>query len=113
MPNSRRLIVDGMNVIGSRPDGWWRDRPGAMRRLVEKLEDVDDYDPLSGIGREVRESRRPPQSEPVNYDGEDPMPAVWPYGLVFNVLIGVGAVAITTARLRTPSRRIARGVRIA
>jgi predicted RNA-binding protein with PIN domain len=32
-----RLIVDGMNVIGSRPDGWWRDRPGAMRRLAEVL----------------------------------------------------------------------------
>jgi uncharacterized protein YaiI (UPF0178 family) len=27
-----------MNVIGSRPDGWWRDRPGAMRRLVDSLE---------------------------------------------------------------------------
>ena len=26
-----------MNVIGSRPDGWWRDRRGAMRRLVESL----------------------------------------------------------------------------
>jgi predicted RNA-binding protein with PIN domain len=33
-----RLIVDGMNVIGSRPDGWWRDRHGAMRRLVAALE---------------------------------------------------------------------------
>ena len=33
----RRWIVDGMNVIGSRPTGWWRDRPGAMRELVEKL----------------------------------------------------------------------------
>jgi len=32
-----RLLVDGMNVIGSRPDGWWRDRPGAMRRLTEQL----------------------------------------------------------------------------
>jgi uncharacterized protein YaiI (UPF0178 family) len=27
-----------MNVIGSRPTGWWRDRPGAMRELVEELE---------------------------------------------------------------------------
>jgi uncharacterized protein YaiI (UPF0178 family) len=27
-----------MNVIGSRPSGWWRDRPGAMRELVEELE---------------------------------------------------------------------------
>jgi uncharacterized protein YaiI (UPF0178 family) len=26
-----------MNVIGSRPTGWWRDRPGAMRELVEEL----------------------------------------------------------------------------
>ena len=32
-----RLVVDGMNVIGSRPDGWWRDRPGARRRLVGEL----------------------------------------------------------------------------
>ncbi len=31
------LIVDGANVVGSRPDGWWRDRPGAARRLQEQL----------------------------------------------------------------------------
>src|SRR3954447_9480227 len=31
------LIVDGMNVIGSRPDGWWRDRRAAHRRLVTAL----------------------------------------------------------------------------
>jgi predicted RNA-binding protein with PIN domain len=30
-------VVDGMNLIGSRPDGWWRDRAGARRRLVEEL----------------------------------------------------------------------------
>jgi predicted RNA-binding protein with PIN domain len=33
-----RLLVDGMNVIGSRPDGWWRDRDAAMARLVDRLE---------------------------------------------------------------------------
>lgn len=33
-----RWIVDAMNVIGSRPDGWWRDRRGAMVRLVDQLE---------------------------------------------------------------------------
>jgi predicted RNA-binding protein with PIN domain len=32
-----RWVVDGMNVIGSRPTGWWRDRPRAMRELVEDL----------------------------------------------------------------------------
>ena len=36
-----RWLVDGMNVIGSRPDGWWRDRAAAMRRLVAQLESLD------------------------------------------------------------------------
>jgi hypothetical protein len=31
------LVVDGANVVGSRPDGWWHDRAGAARRLQEKL----------------------------------------------------------------------------
>ncbi|HET6258169.1 MAG TPA: hypothetical protein VFE39_05905 [Pseudonocardia sp.] len=31
------VIVDGANVVGSRPNGWWRDRPGAARRLAGKL----------------------------------------------------------------------------
>ncbi len=31
------LFVDGMNVIGSRPDGWWRDRDGAVRKLHGRL----------------------------------------------------------------------------
>ncbi|MCU1426324.1 MAG: hypothetical protein JWL83_324 [Actinomycetia bacterium] len=34
----KRIIVDGMNVIGSRPDGWWRDRDGAVRRLARQLQ---------------------------------------------------------------------------
>jgi predicted RNA-binding protein with PIN domain len=33
-----RWIVDAMNVIGSRPDGWWKDRPRARALLVEQLE---------------------------------------------------------------------------
>jgi predicted RNA-binding protein with PIN domain len=33
-----RWLVDGLNVIGSRPDAWWRDRHGAMVRLVDLLE---------------------------------------------------------------------------
>ena len=32
------LIVDAANVIGARPDGWWRDRPGAAARLVRRLQ---------------------------------------------------------------------------
>jgi predicted RNA-binding protein with PIN domain len=33
-----RTVVDGMNVIGSRPDGWWRDRDEAVRRLLRRLQ---------------------------------------------------------------------------
>ena len=33
-----RWLIDGMNVIGSRPDGWWKDRDAAMARLVGELE---------------------------------------------------------------------------
>ncbi|ETA03309.1 hypothetical protein ThrDRAFT_01656 [Frankia casuarinae] len=33
----RTWVVDGANVIGSRPDGWWRDRPGAAGRLVDAI----------------------------------------------------------------------------
>jgi predicted RNA-binding protein with PIN domain len=33
-----RWLVDGMNVIGTRPDAWWKDRDAAMLRLVRALE---------------------------------------------------------------------------
>jgi hypothetical protein len=36
------LVVDIANVMGSRPDGWWRDRAGAASRLIDSLE------PLTG-----------------------------------------------------------------
>ena len=32
-----RVFVDANNIIGSRPDGWWRDRAGAARRLVAEI----------------------------------------------------------------------------
>ena len=31
------LLVDAANVVGSRPDGWWRDRAGAASRLLDRL----------------------------------------------------------------------------
>jgi hypothetical protein len=31
------LLVDAANVVGSRPDGWWRDRLGAAERLLARL----------------------------------------------------------------------------
>lgn len=34
------LIIDGANVVGSRPDGWWRDRASAATRLHDQLLDA-------------------------------------------------------------------------
>ena len=33
----RVLLVDAANVVGSRPTGWWRDRPGAARQLTTRV----------------------------------------------------------------------------
>ncbi len=38
IPPGVHLVVDGMNVIGATPDGWWRDRPGAIRKLGARLQ---------------------------------------------------------------------------
>jgi hypothetical protein len=37
----RVLIVDGANVVGSRPNGWWRDRAGAAQRLHSAIGAAD------------------------------------------------------------------------
>jgi len=91
---------------------------------------VEDYDVLSAIGRSIRDLRRPPNApytsietsctttDDVTSCGQvgyqvitgDP---VWPWGLGFDLLLGVGSVAITIRRLRAPARRLATGVRIA
>jgi hypothetical protein len=31
------LVVDAANVLGSRPDGWWKDRAGATQRLLDQI----------------------------------------------------------------------------
>jgi rRNA-processing protein FCF1 len=55
-----RLLVDGNNVMGSRPDGWWRDRHGAMQRLVNELDALaaasgDEIDVVfDGRAREIQ-----------------------------------------------------------
>lgn len=36
------LLIDAANVVGSRPTGWWRDRAGAARTLVEQVRSAVD-----------------------------------------------------------------------
>lgn len=44
-----RVVVDGANVVGSRPDGWWRDRPAAARRLHDRLRERLASDGEDGV----------------------------------------------------------------
>jgi ABC-type transport system involved in multi-copper enzyme maturation permease subunit len=96
---------------------------------------IDDYDPLSQISREVRRLRlgsdayfyygspacdvvviTPENPGGVSQCVPPPQPPdlpVWPYGVGFSALLGAGALAVTTLRLRTPTHRLPRGVRVA
>ena len=67
------LIVDGANVMGSRADGWWRDRAGAMARLHGELAALA----ARGI-RGPMPGDRPapvPGDRPAPVDGDRPAPA--------------------------------------
>lgn len=46
------IIVDAANVMGSRPDGWWKDRAGAARRLRDQL-DVLAADGMTALPESV------------------------------------------------------------
>ena len=56
-----RWLVDGMNLIGSRPDRWWNDPDRAVRRLVQEL---DRYAAATGEDVTVVFDRRPPDVQP-------------------------------------------------
>jgi ABC-type transport system involved in multi-copper enzyme maturation permease subunit len=130
-----RIVVDqpfgpGYEYWESRPERvWWLLAPNPFvivadaaprvpPRIIRQgdLVFVENYDPLSTISNEVRRIRTPYQNhwmccpEPVPPRQEEP---VWPYGLAFSILLGAGSLAITTARLRTPTDRLPRGVRVA
>ena len=57
-----RWLVDGSNVVGARPDGWWRDRPAAFARLAARL---DAFARATGDGMTVV------------FDGPPPVPGGW------------------------------------
>lgn len=75
-----RWFIDAMNVIGSRPDGWWRDRHGAMERLVSQLEKLAragesitvflEREPSPPIASEAIEVTWAPEAKPDAADDE-------------------------------------------
>ena len=70
-----RVFVDGNNVMGSRPDGWWRDRAGAAQRLVAEITPLAlDHGGAWTIvfdGKEPRRMPPPPECLVMIHTGHD------------------------------------------
>jgi len=75
----RVLVVDGANVVGSVPDGWWRDRAGAAARLHASL--------VTAGGRAAGDTA--PSAQRPATDALDAVTAYdWPYDEIVLVLEG-------------------------
>jgi 8-oxo-dGTP diphosphatase len=89
------IVVDVANVMGSRPDGWWRDRAGAALRLHAEVVR------LAASGRAiVPDTRSSGEGDPA--DGASPPGEIDPPGFVM-VLEGAAKAAVT----RMPAEELA------
>jgi hypothetical protein len=69
------LVIDAANVIGSRPTGWWRDRPGAARRFTERVGATVKAGRLDPPVTIVLEGRARAGADEANVDGVEVMHA--------------------------------------
>jgi ABC-type transport system involved in multi-copper enzyme maturation permease subunit len=109
-PNPFAVLADSAPAGPTRtirlPDGTTEEEPIAV-------------DVLGGMSRALHTIRLRPEPVEGRYGTEFQTPAgatggaVWPFGLGFDLLLAVGAVWVTTRRLRTPTYRLAKGQRIA
>ena len=63
------LVIDAANVIGSRPTGWWRDRPGATRVFTERVRATVAAGRLGSPVTIVLEGRARAGAEEADVDG--------------------------------------------
>lgn len=122
-PNPFVIVADAAPAL---PDPY---APGLSEREARARSQAANLDPLGGLGRTVRDLRREviPLSEQIAMESgqnsgqflsqgepqERPTAAVWPYGLAFDVLLAALALLLTARRLRTPTRTLPRGQRVA
>jgi hypothetical protein len=112
-PNPFVVLADAAPQL---PEGPFSRQPDEYLRGVS----ARDLDPLGQIGSQVRDLRRPPFQDRYADPGfvgnplPEPRPApVWPTGLAVNVVLAGAALLLTSRRLRTPTRNLPKGQRVA
>ena len=88
------IVVDVANVMGARPDGWWRDRPGAAARLYTEITNLAATGraiPPAPEGSSTPADSPPPEDSP----GDSPTPETSP-GFV---MVLEGAAKAAASRL--------------
>lgn len=92
-----------------------------------KMQPEEAFTPLRYISYGVRLAKSGPPPQPINecygYGEPEADPqsmeqvaktgAVWPYGLIFYILLGAGSAAVAHRRLRTPIKKLPSGTRVA
>jgi hypothetical protein len=132
-PNPFVILADAAPQLPPLTEEEKRQRQSDNDRGIYR-QDARDLDPLGGLGRAIRDLRKPPSrtGNVISYSSTagagaaysseltvtpDAKPVdrkpVWPWGLAFDVLLAVLALWITTRRLSTPTRKLPKGQRIA
>src|SRR4051812_35328270 len=124
-PNPFVILADAAPQLPPLTAEQKRQRQADEERGIHQ-QDARDLDPLGGLGRAVRDLRRPPNrvGNRISYSSTaggaaysseltitpDAKPVerkpVWPWGLAFDVLLAALALGVTTRRLATPTRKL-------
>lgn len=114
-PNPFVIVADAAPRLGPIPQGL---SPQGLRNAGK----ARDLDLLGQLGEQISELREPPGSDGFSADAglenalsglDDDPPAVWPYGLAFDLGLAGLCLWLTSRRLRTPSRELPKGARVA
>ena len=102
------VVVDAANVVGARPDGWWRDRSGAAARLVAALSTLNESGwPADALGL-PHEMWWPHTVVVLEGEAKRMPPAEHPFApdLVLAPADGDSAIVAHVASLRAPAQAI-------